>query len=124
MMGFHGRRKIASSRDLVADGVRRRAQLYRTRVDIMHRGVIHGMKGSKFSVDSVGRGTKGAGAPNPVSPLNRGGLATVSSFLAVGAGPAGGAVPNHEQRRCLGTGGGGGPITGRFDGWCEYWGSR
>ena len=50
-----------------------------------------------FSVDSVGRGTKRAGAPHPVSRLSRGGLATVSSFLAVGAGPAGGAVPNHEN---------------------------
>ncbi len=51
----------------------------------------------KFSVGSVGRGTEGAGAPNPVRPLKRGGLDTVSTFLAVGAGPAGGAVANGEN---------------------------
>ena len=51
----------------------------------------------KFGVGSVGRGTEGAGTPNPVRPLKRGGLATVSSFLAVGAGPAGGTVPNCEN---------------------------
>ena len=51
----------------------------------------------KFSVGGVGRGTEGPGAPNPARPLKRGGLATVSSFLAVGANPAGGAVPSREN---------------------------
>lgn len=37
----------------------------------------------KFSVGGVGRGTEGAGAPNPVRPLKRGGLVTGSSFFAV-----------------------------------------
>ena len=51
----------------------------------------------KFGVASVGRGTEGAGAPKPVRPLKRGGLVTVSSFLAVGANPAGGAVSSREN---------------------------
>ena len=51
----------------------------------------------KFRVGSVGRGTEGAGAPNPVRPLKSGGLVTVSSFLAVGANPAGCVVSSREN---------------------------
>ena len=66
-------------------------------VGIVGGAVVVVVGAPKFGVGSVGRDTKGAGAPNPARPLKRGGLATVSSFLAVGAGPAGGAVPNREN---------------------------
>ena len=51
----------------------------------------------KVNVGGVGQGTEGPGAPKPAGPLMRGGLATVTSFLAVGTNPADGAVPSCEN---------------------------
>jgi len=51
----------------------------------------------KFGVGSAGRGTEGAGAPNPARPPKRGCLVHRSTFFSVGADPVGGAAPSRES---------------------------
>lgn len=59
--------------------------------------VVVGGGAPKFNIGGAGRGTEGAGAPNPVRPLKKGGWVTDSSFFAVGTNPTGCAVPSCEK---------------------------